>query len=89
MSRFAMRGTLPVTPFIEPDLSRLRAVFNTNRASSGLTYEQLAERSGLHRQTLLNLASGSVKGDLRTWLLLSRAFEVPLDDLLTPVWDGQ
>lgn len=74
-------------PTPEPNLDALRAIFIDARERSGLTYEQLSERSGLSRQTLLNLASGRYRGDLRTWLLLSRAFGTPLDTLLTPVWE--
>lgn len=70
----------------DPDLSQLRVIFVNARARSGLTFEQLAERSGLHRQTLTNIARGRARGDLRTWLLLARAFEIQLDDLLEPVW---
>ena len=74
-------------PSPEPDLSRLRDIFVTARAKSGMTFEQLAEASGLHRQTLTNIARGAAKGDLRTWLILSRAFDMNLDDLIAPVWD--
>ncbi len=38
------------------DSSRLREVFNAARAASGLTFEQLAEASGVSRQTLLRLS---------------------------------
>ncbi|WP_256594831.1 helix-turn-helix transcriptional regulator [Dermacoccus nishinomiyaensis] len=58
----------------------------TARAESGMTFEQLAEASGLHRQTLTNIARGAAKGDLRTWLMLARAFDATLDELLAPVW---
>ncbi|EFP57840.1 helix-turn-helix transcriptional regulator [Dermacoccus nishinomiyaensis] len=51
-----------------------------------MTFEQLAEASGLHRQTLTNIARGAAKGDLRTWLMLARAFDATLDELLAPVW---
>ena len=73
----------------DPDLSQLRVIFVSARARSGLTFEELAERSGLHRQTLTNIARGRAYGDLRTWLLLARAFEMQLDDLLEPVWEGR
>nr|WP_083803240.1 helix-turn-helix transcriptional regulator [Dermacoccus sp. Ellin185] len=73
-------------PSPEPDLSRLRDIFVTARAESGMTFEQLAEASGLHRQTLTNIARGAAKGDLRTWLMLARAFDATLDELLAPVW---
>ncbi|MFT3877714.1 MAG: helix-turn-helix transcriptional regulator [Propioniciclava sp.] len=73
-------------PSSEFDLSRLRWIFNRRRAEAGLTYEQLAELSGVSRQTLLNLASGKYNGDLQTWLRLSVAFGVGMDELLAEVW---
>jgi len=69
-------------------LSRLRNILNTHRAAANLTFDQLAAVSGVSRQTLLNISSGKYRGDLRTWLKLARAFEIGLDDLLQPVWDG-
>ncbi|ODA89870.1 hypothetical protein ATY41_12055 [Leifsonia xyli subsp. xyli] len=64
-------------------------MLNDRRHSTGLTFEQLAERSGISRQTLLNISSGKYNGDLRTWLRLSKAFEVSQDDLLAPVWSDK
>lgn len=78
--------TLECVPSPDPDLTRLRDIFVSARAASGMTFEELAEESGLHRQTLTNIARGTAKGDLRTWLMLSRAFDVNLDELLAPVW---
>lgn len=74
-------------PLREPDLTQLRAIFVRQRDAAGLTYEELAELSGLSRQTLLNLASGKYNGDLRTWMLLARAFGTDLDSLLAPTWE--
>ena len=71
----------------EPNLDSLRSILNAHRHAAGCTYEELSERSGLSRQTLLNIASGKYRGDLRTWLLLARAFETDLDTLLAPVWE--
>lgn len=73
----------------EPDLSQLRAILVLHRAASGLTVEELAEKSGLTRGTLLNISSGRYRGDLRSWLLLARAFGISLDELLAPVWEGE
>lgn len=71
----------------EPDLTKLRAVFVAQRAARGWTYEELAERSGVSRQTLLNIASGKYVGDVRTWVKLARAFGVGLDELFSEVWE--
>ncbi len=65
----------------------MRAVFNAFRAESGLTYDQLAEATSVSRRTLLHISSGKYTGDLRTWLILARVWEVSLDDLFAPVWD--
>ena len=71
------------------DLSALRGVFNARRAASGLTFEELAEASGVSRQTLLNLSAGRFRGDIVTWLRLAPAFGVSLDELFAPVYvDG-
>ncbi|MBC9957695.1 helix-turn-helix transcriptional regulator [Yimella sp. cx-51] len=53
-----------------------------------MSYDALASRSGLTRGTLINLGTGRYRGDLRTWLLLAKAWDVPLDDLLAPVWEN-
>ena len=72
-----------------PDLSQLRLVFNVWRERSGLTYDELADLSGLSRRTLLNIAAGTYSGDLRTWLILARVWGVTLDELLAPVWEPE
>ena len=76
-------------PVPEPDLSQLRHILNAHRAAKNLTFEQLAEVSGISRQTLLNLSSGKYNGDLRTWLKISRALGVGMDALLAVVWGAQ
>lgn len=68
-------------------MARLRQVFNVQRERSGMTYDDLAEASGISRRTLLHISSGKYVGDLRTWIVLARAWDVSLDDLLGPVWD--
>lgn len=71
----------------EPDLSRMRLVFNDFRGRSGLTYDELAEASGISRRTLLHISSGKYVGDLRTWVVLAKVWGVSLDELIAPVWD--
>lgn len=69
-------------------MTRTREAFVTAKARSGLTYDQLVARSGLARQTMVNIAAGRYRGDLRTWLILARTFEQSLDELLAPLWNG-
>jgi DNA-binding XRE family transcriptional regulator len=71
----------------DPDMGRLRAVFTSQRQVRGQTFDDLAAASGLSRQTLLNLSAGRYNGDLRTWAILARTWEVALDELIAPIWD--
>lgn len=80
---------MTVIPVPEPHLERLQGIFKDHRARSGMSYDVLANRTGLTRGTLMNLATGRYRGDMRTWLLLARAWDLPLDELLAPVWDEQ
>lgn len=75
-------------PVSEPDMMLLRDIFNRRRSEAGLTFDQLAEVSGVSRRTLLDISSGKYNGDLRTWLKLSTAFGVSLDELLAPLVVG-
>lgn len=67
-------------------MSALRQAFTDLRKRSGMTYDELAEATGLSRRTLLNIGAGTYHGDLRTWLILARALHVSLDETLGPVW---
>ncbi|GAB4076403.1 helix-turn-helix domain-containing protein [Nostocoides australiense] len=79
-----MRSTDPLP---EPDLSSLRTAFDTARIASGLTYDELAARTGLARRSLLDIAAGRNMGTLRTWILIARALDVSLDELTAGVWE--
>lgn len=76
----------PSPPSSTPDLGQLRKVFNHHRAVRGMTFDELADASGLSRRGLLNISSGTSHGDLRTWLILARTWNISLDELLDPVW---
>ena len=67
-------------------MSALRQAFTELRAESRMTYDELAEITGLSRRTLLNIGAGTYHGDLRTWLILTRALGLSLDSTLAPVW---
>lgn len=73
----------------EPDMSQLAAAFKTHKANSGMTYDQLAEATGLSRQTLLNIAAGRTYGDLRTWLILAKTWGIGMDATTRSVWDSE
>ncbi|WP_256369570.1 helix-turn-helix transcriptional regulator [Nesterenkonia sp. NBAIMH1] len=75
---------MPLQP--DPDLDQLRHIIGKARVDAGMTLEQLAEASGVGRQTIVQLSNGKYYGDLNTWLKLSRALKVGLDELTAPVW---
>lgn len=68
-------------------MTRLRAAFDTARVNSGTTYDELAERTGISRRTLLDIATGRSAGNLRTWALIARGLDTPLDELIAPIWE--
>ncbi|WP_147102877.1 helix-turn-helix transcriptional regulator [Nesterenkonia populi] len=70
----------------DPDLDQLKHILGKARVDAGMTLEQLAEASGVGRQTIVQLSNGKYYGDLKTWLKLSRALGVSLDELTAPVW---
>lgn len=67
-------------------MARLAHAFKMHKANSGMTYDQLAEATGLARQTLLNLAAGRTYGDLRTWLILAKVWGISMDEAASVVW---
>lgn len=71
----------------DPDLARLREAFNARRHASEMSYDDLADASGISRRTLINIGTGATRGDLRTWLILARTWGLSMDDLLAPVWE--
>ncbi|WP_462417889.1 helix-turn-helix domain-containing protein [Kytococcus sp. Marseille-QA3725] len=71
-------------PF-DPDLSLLRDAFRAQKDRTGLTIDQITERSGLGRMTVMQVSSGQRHGTLETWLRLAHAFDVSMDELLAPV----
>ena len=67
-------------------MARLAHAFKVHKANSGMTYDELAEATGLARQTLLNISAGRTYGDLRTWLILAKVWRIGLGDLTCAVW---
>lgn len=63
-------------------LVEIGARFAEARDAAGLTVRELAERSGLHRNTIVNLETG--KGNLSLNSMLALASVLNLDLLLVP-----
>lgn len=61
---------------VEPDVSRLARRMKRLRADRGLTYEQLAEASGLSRRGVIALETGERGGTVATWHKIAHALGV-------------
>lgn len=83
---------MPPAPNDSPNFEALRLRLSELRAERGLTYDQLAELSGVSRATLVTIETGSSRsrrpdspssrGSLETWWRVARALGVPLAELL-------
>jgi transcriptional regulator with XRE-family HTH domain len=83
---------VPLPADASPDFKALRLRLSTLRAERGWTYDELEERSGVSRATLVTIETGahrsrrpsspSSRGSLETWWRIARAFDLPLSDLL-------
>ncbi|PJE97209.1 XRE family transcriptional regulator [Streptomyces carminius] len=72
----------------DPNLAALRLELARARADKGWTYDQLAERSGLARRTLIELEQGRSSGTLRAWHALAHALDVPIGEFLGTLCEG-
>jgi DNA-binding XRE family transcriptional regulator len=67
---------------LDPDLEALRLKLARLRADRGWTYEQLADRAGVSRRTLIEIEQGRTHGLLKTWHALAHALDTSFDELL-------
>jgi len=76
----------------EPNFAALRVRLSQLRAERGWSYDDLAERSGVSRATLISIETGhargrrpgtpSSRGSVESWWRIARALGVPIEDLL-------
>ncbi|MFF4041148.1 helix-turn-helix transcriptional regulator [Streptomyces sp. NPDC001816] len=72
----------------DPNLTALRVELARLRGERGWTFDELAERSGLARRTLIDLEHGRTTGSLTTWHALAHAFGVPIERFLASLCEG-
>jgi putative transcriptional regulator len=65
----------------------MRLAFSTRRKSEGLTYDVVAERSGIARRTVQRLENGEREGNLKTWFHLANAVGLDLPKLSKSLYD--
>ncbi|QYF74748.1 helix-turn-helix transcriptional regulator [Cryobacterium sp. PAMC25264] len=66
----------------EPNYAALRRALSRRRAELGLTYDMLAERSGLSRTGVINLETGNRIGSLATWYAVAHGLDTTASALL-------
>ncbi|WP_435229163.1 helix-turn-helix transcriptional regulator [Streptomyces sp. Tue6028] len=71
----------------DPDYAALRTMLARLRGERGWTFDELADRSGLARRTLIDLEHGRTTGSIGTWHALAHAFDVPIERLLGRLCD--
>ncbi|MFF3277337.1 helix-turn-helix transcriptional regulator [Streptomyces chrestomyceticus] len=71
----------------DPDLTALSLTLARLRGERGWTFDELADRSGLARRTLIDLEHGRAAGNVTTWHTLAHTFDVPIQDLLGALCD--
>ncbi|MGQ4334799.1 helix-turn-helix transcriptional regulator [Streptomyces hayashii] len=69
----------------DPDRDALRVTLARLRNERGRTFDELADRSGLARRTLIDLEHGRAAGTVTTWHALAHALDVPIEQLLGPL----
>ncbi|MFF7308396.1 helix-turn-helix domain-containing protein [Streptomyces sp. NPDC008137] len=72
----------------DPDFEALRLELARLRAARGWTYDELADRSGLARRTLIEIEQGRTIGTLKSWHALAHALGTPLDELFGALCGG-
>lgn len=76
-------------PDRQPDFEELRFALMRLRKVNGLTLDDLAERSGVSRRTLVQLESGKSNGSIETWFFIAEAFEMHVGDLLSALYGSK
>lgn len=72
----------------DPNLAALRGELARRRAQHGWSYDDLAERTGVSRRTLIEIEAGRTVGSLTTWHALAHAFGVPFGTLAAALCEG-
>lgn len=67
----------------DPDFGRLADRMRELREERGLTYEALAEATGLSRRGVISLERGERNGNVRSWFRVARALGVSMSEFMS------
>lgn len=74
------------SPARTPDFEELRFYLARLRRERHLTLEQLAERSGVGRRSLVQLESGESKGTLETWFKIAEGLDLEIGAVVSALY---
>ena len=77
---------LKTVPTRQPDFEELRFALMRLRKVNGLTLDDLAERSGVGRRTLVQLESGKSNGSIETRFALAETLDITIGEMLAPLY---
>ncbi len=72
----------PHRPSAVPNFGALRSEFRRRRSDAGLTYDALAEKTGVSRRTLISIENGQSNGSVETWYHIAGALGVSVSELM-------
>lgn len=81
-----------------PNFEALRLKLGRLRQDRNWSYDELAARSGVGRATLFSIESGrsrrnpdspATRGSVETWFRIAHAFDIPLGELLQPLYEEE
>lgn len=73
-------------PLPPPDFEELRFSLARMRRTRRWTLDELAERSGVARRSIVQLESGTSHGSVTTWYLLAEAFDIEIGEMLAAIY---
>lgn len=62
-------------------VDRLRLLLSARRGQLGITYDELAAKSGVSRRTIVAVETGTSPGSMETWFRLASTLEICFDEL--------
>lgn len=69
-----------------PNFGALRLEFRRRRNDAGLTYDALAEKTGVSRRTLISIENGQSNGSVDTWYRIAGALDTTMTDLMRSLY---